>query len=85
MALWGDVNVALNRLVAAGVIARFWTNLGARKPLLALHVVVAPPAPLDSAGVETLRERVAFVLKPLIEDVTVTVDQSGDQVPGAAP
>ena len=76
MALWGDVNVALNRLVAAGVIARFWTNLAARRPLLALHVVVAPPAPVDSEGAEKIRGLVAAALEPLTEEVTVTVDQS---------
>ena len=77
MALWGDVNVVLNRLVAAGVIGRFWTNLAARRPLLALHVVVSPPAPVDNEGAERIRGVVAAALEPLTEDVTVTVEQSG--------
>ena len=59
MALWGDVNVALNRLVAAGVIARFWTNLAARRPPAGLHVVVSPPEPVDREGAEVIRELVA--------------------------
>ncbi|HEX2135581.1 MAG TPA: hypothetical protein VHG30_06685 [Microvirga sp.] len=77
MALWGDVNVAMNRLVAEGVIARFGTNLAARRPLLALHVVVSPPGPVDTEGAERIRGLVAAALEPLTEDVTVTVDQSG--------
>ena len=77
MALWGEVNVALNRLVAAGVIQRFWTNLADRKPLLALHVVVSPPQPVDGTGAELIRNAVAAALEPLTEDVVVTVDQSG--------
>jgi hypothetical protein len=77
MALWGEVNVALNRLVAEGVIKRFWTNLAARKPLLALHVVVSPPEPVDGKGEEAIRSAVAAALEPLTEDVVVTVDQSG--------
>ena len=77
MALWGEVNVALNRLVAAGVIERFWTNLAARKPLLALHVVVSPPEPVDREGAETIRSAVAAALAPLTDDVVITVDQSG--------
>ena len=81
MALWGDVNVALNRLVAAGVIARFWTNLAARQPAIALHVVVAPPGPVDREGAETIRGVVAAALEPLTEDVTVTVDASGKAEP----
>jgi hypothetical protein len=76
MALWGDVNVALNGLVAAGVIARFWTNLAGQRPLVALHVVVSPPAPVDHEAAETIRERVTAALLPLIDEVTVTVDQS---------
>jgi hypothetical protein len=77
MALWGEVNVALNRLVAAGVIERFWTNLAARDPMLGLHVVVSPPAAVDPDGVETIRCAVAAALKPLTDDVTITVDESG--------
>jgi hypothetical protein len=77
MALWGDVNVALNRLVAAGVINRFWTNLAARQPLLGLHVVVSPAQPVDGAGAETIRGVVTAALQPLTDDVTVTVDRSG--------
>jgi hypothetical protein len=77
MALWGEVNVALNRLVAAGVITRFWTNLAARKPLMMLHVVVSPPEPVDPEGAETIRSAVAAALEPLTDDVTITIDQSG--------
>jgi hypothetical protein len=78
MALWGEVNVALNRLVAAGVIKRFWTNLAARNPLVALHVIVSPPEPVNAEDAETIRDKVAAALEPLTEDVTITVDQSGD-------
>jgi hypothetical protein len=77
MALWGEVNVALNRLVGAGVIKRFWTNLAARNPLATLHVIVSPPEPVDSEGAESIRSAVAAALEPLTEDVTITVDQSG--------
>ncbi len=85
MALWGEVNLTLNRLVAAGVIRRFWTNLASRKPLVALHVTVSPPSPVDSDGAENIRNAVAAALAPLTEDVTITVDQSGkaDLEPGA--
>ena len=81
MALWGEVNVALNRLVAAGVIERFWTNLSARKPLLALHVVVSPPEPVDGERAETIRCAVAAALEPLAEDVVITVNRSGQPDP----
>ena len=77
MALWGEVNVALNRLVSAGVIERFWTNLAARNPVVGLHVIVSPPAPVDPEGAETIRSAVAAALEPLTDDVTITVDQSG--------
>ena len=40
MALWGDLNAILNRLVAAGTISRFWTNLGKQ----------SPPCPMSSSG-----------------------------------
>lgn len=75
MALWGDLNAILNRLVSAGVIARFWTNLGERQALPALHVVVWPPAPVDDAAAEAIRNMVAEKVAPLIEDATVTVNR----------
>ncbi len=82
MALWGDINVALNRLVAQGVIARFWTNLGDRNALLSVHVIVAPSAPVDEAGVEAIRKAVSAVLTPILEEVTITIDQSGGPLSG---
>jgi hypothetical protein len=75
MALWGDLNAILNRLVAAGVIARFWTNLSRREPLAALQVIVWPPGPVDEAGAEAIRSTVAEKITPLAEDVTVTVSR----------
>jgi hypothetical protein len=75
MALWGDLNAILNRLVAAGVIARFWTNLSKREPLVALQVIVWPPGPVDEAGAEAIRSTVAEKISPLVEDVTVTVSR----------
>lgn len=76
MALWGDLNAALNRLVTAGTIARYWTNLGQRKPLLAVHVIVAPPVALSDADAGKLQAAVSAELASLSEDVTVTVDRS---------
>ena len=75
MALWGDLNAILNRLVATGVISRFWTNLSRREPLVALHVIVWPPGPVDEAGAEAIRSLIAEKISPLIEDVTVTVSR----------
>lgn len=80
MALWGDLNSILNRLVAAGVIARFWTNLGRREPLLALQVIVWPPNPVDDAGAEAIRSAVAEKILPLVDDVTITVNR-GEAAP----
>ncbi len=81
MALWGDLNAILNRLVAAGVIARFWTNLSRREPLLALQVIVWPPGPVDDAGAEAIRNVVLEKISPLIEDVTVTVGREDSAGP----
>ncbi len=81
MALWGDVNVVLNRLVAAGLISRFGTNLGERGPLLSLHVVVSPSGTIDDAGAEAIRAKVAAELSSFAEDVTVTVDRRDEANP----
>ncbi|HEX2510298.1 MAG TPA: hypothetical protein VHK66_07225 [Microvirga sp.] len=83
MALWGDLNAILNRLVAAGTISRFWTNLGKQSPLLAPHVVVWPPGFVDDAGAEAIRKTVAENLSPLGEDVTVTVNREESSGPEA--
>ena len=77
MASWGDINAVLNRLVREGTIAGFWTNLGEAPTPFGLHVIVAPVGPVDQAGAEDLRARVAQRLEPLAADVTVTVDRSG--------
>lgn len=82
MALWGDLNAVLNRLVAAGVISRFWTNLGRREPLLALQVIVWPPGPVDDAGAEAIRIAVLDKISALVEDVTITVSR-GDDAPAS--
>ncbi|HEV2557348.1 MAG TPA: hypothetical protein VGU45_01855 [Microvirga sp.] len=81
MALWGDLNAILNRLVSAGVIARFWTNLGQRQPLLALQIIVWPPGPIDDHGAEVIRSAVADQVAPLIEDVTITVSRDASAGP----
>ena len=44
--LWGDVNAALNRLVAKGVIAAFKSNFDCLIPDLGLHVHVTPVRPV---------------------------------------
>lgn len=76
MTSWGDINKVLNRLVSAGVIVRFWTNLGEPRTPLGLHVIVTPPAPVDDAAAEALRERVAGDLRTLSDPFTITVDRS---------
>src|SRR5215216_6645634 len=40
--IWGDVNAALNRLVAEGVIAAFRTSFGGHAPELGVYVIVTP-------------------------------------------
>ena len=40
--IWGDVNAALNRLVADGVIAAFKTSVGGPAPEIGAHVIVTP-------------------------------------------
>lgn len=77
MVSWGNVNQVLNRLVSAGVIARFWTNLGEPRSALGVHVIVTPADPVDDAGAEVLQERVARELHALSDLFTVTVDRSG--------
>lgn len=77
MTSWGDINQVLNRLMSAGIIVRFWTNLGEQRTPLGLHVIVTPPAPVDDAAADALRQRVAGDLRTLSDLVTVTVDRSG--------
>ena len=78
MSLRGDVNVALNRLVAAGTIASFRTNFGSTEPAVGLHVVVAPG---ENANQEEVRRVVTEALEQLVESPTVTVDASGESQP----
>jgi hypothetical protein len=74
MSLRGDVNVALNRLVAEGTIAGFRTNFGSTEPQMGLHVIVTPGSTTDS---EDVRRVVTGALEKLVEAPTVTVDRSG--------
>lgn len=78
MASWGDINLALNRLVSEGVIATFKTNRGNPDAALGLHVIVAPPQATEGGTLDDIRDRVLRVLEPLAGEATVTVDHSLD-------
>jgi len=73
--LWGDVNAALNRLVAEGVIASFRTSFGGPAPELGVHVVVTAPQPVSDLQAEDIRSRVELALAQRVP-ATVTVDRS---------
>jgi hypothetical protein len=74
---WGAVNIALNRLVAAGVITNFKTNFADGAPL-DLHVIVtASAAARGRAGLERVRQQVSAELDPIVEGATVTVIRAG--------
>lgn len=71
MKSWGDINVALNRLVREGVILTFKTNMGAYEADAALHVTVTPP---EGAAAEEVRRAVEQKLNLPAGSATVTVD-----------
>jgi len=79
MASWGDINVALNRLVDAGTITSFRTNHANRTDHLGLHVVAITPAAdrqspdFDPQRIEMVRQQVAEAVAGLTADATVTV------------
>lgn len=78
MGSWGDVNVALNRLVREGVITGFRTNLAQPDRSSGLHVVagaaVAGVGETFDDAVEAVRERVALELARVTEEATVTIE-----------
>jgi len=70
MALRGDINKALNRLVREGVIVGFQTNFGTPAEPYGVHVIVTPTS---ATNLEAVRNTVTDALSSLSEDVTVTV------------
>jgi len=73
--IWGDVNAALNRLVADGVIAAFKTSFGDLAPEMGAHVIVTPVERVADLHVEEIRSRVESALADLVP-ATVIVDRS---------
>ena len=73
--IWGDVNAALNRLVADGVIAAFKTSFGGPAPEMGAHVIVTPVERVTDLHAEEIRSRVEGALADLVP-ATVTVDRS---------
>ena len=73
--LWGDVNAALNRLVAEGAIVAFKSNFDRLIPDLGLHVHVTPVRPVTDLEAKALCNRVESALA-FVGPVTVTVDQA---------
>lgn len=75
MGSWGDVNVALNRLVREGVITGFKTNLAQPDRSGGLHVIAgAPVADTDEEAAEAVRDRVMRELSRVTEEATVTIE-----------
>ena len=79
MGAWGDINAALNRLVAEGTITAFRTNHADGTDRLMLHIIVATPVAdrgdpaYCPAGMERIREAVAGAMGPYASDATITV------------
>ncbi len=73
--LWGDLNAALNRLIADGVIAAFKTSFGGPAPEMGAHVIVTPVEPVSDPLAEEIRNRVESAPTDLVP-ATVTVDRS---------
>ncbi len=73
--IWGDVNAALNRLVAEGVIVAFRTSFGGLAPELGVHVIVTPADLVSDLQAEEIRSRVERALAERVP-ATVTVDRS---------
>jgi hypothetical protein len=67
------VNVALNKLVAEGVLTGFRTNFGSSADAVGLHVIVGPGVGSDP---EHVRRTVEECLEPIVPDTVVTVDRS---------
>jgi predicted TIM-barrel enzyme len=78
MATWGDINLALNRLVREGVITGFWTNLAEPRAPLGLHVIVSPPSVVDDAAALAIEAVVRDKLARCAPDAVITVDRSGE-------
>ena len=73
--IWGDINAALNRLVAEGVIAAFRTSFGGLAPELGVHVIVTSVERVTDVQAEEIRSRVERALAERVS-ATVTVDRS---------
>ena len=69
---WGDINLALNRLVREGVISAFKTNLSSPDRTSGLSVMITPAPGSD---IDAAKARVASDLEVLIEDAVVTVEE----------
>src|SRR5215207_94622 len=73
--IWGDVNAALNRLVADGVIAAFKASFSGPAPEMGAYVIVTPVERVTDLHVEEIRSRVESALADLVP-ATVILDRS---------